>query len=116
MIPCFRSSPTSWVLAIDQTLPVPFVSGKGWGYDRFGNLRSLDNNQIDTPLGPQPPNFHYAGIGFALDIPRLQTDGDAFLSASIGLTPEPATLLLFGTTAAGVGLARWYRRTRAHAA
>lgn len=31
--------------------------------------------------------------------------------------PEPATLLLFGTTAAGLGLARWYRRReRAHAA
>jgi hypothetical protein len=30
-------------------------------------------------------------------------------------TPEPATLLLFGTTAAGLGLARWYRRrTRGH--
>lgn len=28
--------------------------------------------------------------------------------------PEPATLLLFGTTAAGLGLARW-RRRRAHA-
>lgn len=25
-------------------------------------------------------------------------------------TPEPTTLLLFGTTAAGLGLARWYRR------
>jgi hypothetical protein len=33
-------------------------------------------------------------------------------------TPEPATLLLFGTTAAGLGLARWRRcsRERKHAA
>jgi hypothetical protein len=31
--------------------------------------------------------------------------------------PEPATLLLFGTTAAGIGIARWRRRRTAnHAA
>jgi hypothetical protein len=38
--------------------------------------------------------------------------------ARIEPTPEPATLLLFGTTAAGLGLARWSRRRgeRAHAA
>jgi len=28
----------------------------------------------------------------------------------VTVTPEPATLLLFGTTGAGLGLARWYRR------
>jgi len=28
----------------------------------------------------------------------------------VEVTPEPATLLLFGTTGAGLGLARWYRR------
>lgn len=39
--------------------------------------------------------------------------------ARIEPTPEPTTLLLFGTTGAGLGLARWYRRRRrerAHAA
>ena len=30
--------------------------------------------------------------------------------------PEPATLLLWGTSAAGLTLARWYRRRPAHAA
>jgi PEP-CTERM motif-containing protein len=30
------------------------------------------------------------------------------------LVPEPATFLLFGTTAAGLGLARWRRRGRKH--
>jgi hypothetical protein len=34
----------------------------------------------------------------------------------IAATPEPATLLLWGTSAAGLGLARWRRRGRAHAA
>jgi trimeric autotransporter adhesin len=31
---------------------------------------------------------------------------------SLAETPEPATFLLFGTTAAGLGLARWRRRRR----
>jgi hypothetical protein len=42
-----------------------------------------------------------------------QTDSARF---DLQLTPEPATLLLWGTSAAGLTLARWYRRTHAHAA
>jgi hypothetical protein len=33
--------------------------------------------------------------------------------APVTATPEPATLLLFGTTSAGLALARWRRRSRA---
>jgi hypothetical protein len=33
---------------------------------------------------------------------------------SLYATPEPSTLLLFGTTAAGIGLARWRQRRRKH--
>jgi PEP-CTERM motif len=36
--------------------------------------------------------------------------------AEIDPTPEPTTLLLFGTTGAGLGLVRWFRRGRHHAA
>jgi hypothetical protein len=32
--------------------------------------------------------------------------------APVTATPEPATLLLFGTTSAGLALARWRRRNR----
>ncbi|HWP74383.1 MAG TPA: PEP-CTERM sorting domain-containing protein [Methylomirabilota bacterium] len=34
---------------------------------------------------------------------------DDFLYSEPAVVPEPATLLLFGTTAAGLGLARWRR-------
>ena len=33
-------------------------------------------------------------------------------AAAVAVVPEPATLMLFGTTAAGLGLARWRQRRR----
>jgi hypothetical protein len=50
-------------------------------------------------------NFQTVGIG------GFNVDG---LEAGFA-TPEPATLLLVGTTAAGLGLARWWKRRRSHA-
>ena len=56
------------------------------------------------------------------DIEKLRFDSNNFAFAStvavvvddltLNPVPEPATLLLFGTTAAGLGLARWIKRRR----
>ena len=46
---------------------------------------------------------------------RLEVEAEGFAYAGVA-TPEPMTLLLFGTTAAGLGLARWRHRRREHAA
>jgi hypothetical protein len=41
-----------------------------------------------------------------------EADGFANVSPPLNATPEPATLLLVGTTMAGIGLARWRQRRR----
>jgi hypothetical protein len=46
-------------------------------------------------------------LAFTVDNPGLWTS-----SATPNPIPEPATILLFGTTAAGLGLARWRHRRR----
>jgi len=51
----------------------------------------------NVPLGPSESG--------AIDIIVM----DDFLYSEPAVVPEPATLLLFGTTAAGLGLARWRR-------
>jgi hypothetical protein len=68
-----------------------------------------------------PPSFGFPGestgpasVTFALQPLAPLSNQWIFSSGEAHfVTPEPATLLLFGTTAAGLGLARWYRR-RAH--
>jgi len=61
----------------------------------IGQVNIISGN---SPLGPND--------GFGVDIVLL----DDFLYSEPSPVPEPTTLLLFGTTMAGLGLARWRRR------
>jgi hypothetical protein len=73
-------------------------------YSVSGNCNSFDSGS-DAFLFGLTPGSH-----------TLQLDVTAFGSASssppFNATPEPASLLLFGTTMAGIGLARWRQRRR----
>jgi hypothetical protein len=42
----------------------------------------------------------------------VEASGSAFASSAVDPVPEPGSLLLLGTTAAGLGLARWRQRRR----
>jgi hypothetical protein len=73
----------------------------------FGSVvTSLNDNGTTIPI---PLNS--AGIA-ALNLAR---GGEFALGGAVDLNPvpEPATLLLVGTSVAGVGLARWWKRRRA---
>jgi hypothetical protein len=101
----------SFNLSLVQTLPVADLHIAHWDYGPTGDQRAR-TNQLDTAIGPQPPGFVYQGIGFRienwpLDLP---SSGDLAIEAAVGLVPEPSTLLLVGTTAVGLGLARWRQR------
>jgi len=51
------------------------------------------------------------GFGWFNNSGAFSVSGD-LASGDLAPIPEPATLLLFGTTAAGLGLARWRQRRR----
>ena len=68
--------------------------------------RSVDNNGLESLIGSQSfllalsPGFH------TLDLVN-EAFGTADAEPIPAPVPEPVTFLLFGTTAAGLGLARW---------
>jgi hypothetical protein len=100
-------------LVVEQFSPVPSVGGPNWNFTGDGGLRA-DSNYFNMPLGPLPPGFHYRNSVFVVEPWNfsLPASGDLELSANIGLAPEPGTLVLLGTTAAGLGVARWLKRRR----
>lgn len=88
------------------------------GDDFYGVFSSSNNlNDAKFPLGL--PEFQRASTGapgtFILtdlsgNLVDFSVDPFFFTTAAPEVVPEPTTLLLFGTTAAGIGLAGWRRR------
>jgi hypothetical protein len=92
-----------------EPFPPGGVTAEGHLFQRSGPA-SLTFDWCLQCLEPLPPVCGPGGCFF----PPARVGAWQFESgiADIHPTPEPATLLLFGTTAAGLGLARWKQRRR----
>jgi hypothetical protein len=107
-------------LTLLQSSPVPGAGHTTWGFDLGGGGTQLPLQTIfgggptfmELPIGPQPPPYHYSSLVYTFDpFPfTIPSNGIVDVGADIGAIPEPTTLLLFGTTMAGLGLVRWRRR------
>jgi hypothetical protein len=69
---------------------------------------SPDGKTITLEGGLIPPSTSFKPL-FKTD---PKADADVKVEGQISVVPEPTTLLLFGSTAAGIGLARWRQRRR----
>lgn len=113
------------------TPPVFIPNGSELVYHPADDIRfrgaDLPNHSCDNIIGA-PPQFSCAvselmflpagtPLRFQGQINLTFVDPDRFsfpgsIDSSVSVVPEPTTLLLFGTTAAGLGLARWRQRRR----
>jgi hypothetical protein len=79
---------------------------------QFPNLNDPHFDPAECPRLASPKAISLAA---ATPFQQIDIHGEDIGSVQTGFaTPEPATLLLVGTGAAGVGLARWWKRRRAH--
>lgn len=67
------------------------------------NLAGSRETGTESFIVQLTPGFHSLLI-------EAQADGFARAGTALSPVPEPTTLIFFGTTAAGIGLARWRRR------
>ena len=66
--------------------------------------------EISAMLDPNNVTAFITGLTFVADGDFTGTMIPLITDVALEPVPEPATLLLFGTTAAGLGLARWRQR------
>jgi len=120
--PIVPSSPNapllSFSISIEQSSPVAATRLGGWSYGLGGGgtelpARDILTSYLEFPIGSPPPGYLYSSLVYTFEpFPSpLPSNGVVDMGADIGAIPEPTTLLLFGTTMAGLGLAaRWRKR------
>jgi hypothetical protein len=105
-------------LLLIQSSPAPGIAETTWTFGLGGGGTQLPlggpsgSFYFDLPIGAAPPPYDHFRLIYSLDSPfPIPSDGAVLVGAQLGAVPEPTTLLLFGTTMAGLGLARWKRRS-----
>jgi hypothetical protein len=101
-------------LSLTQSSPAPGIAGTTWTFGIGGGGTQLPlegpsgSFYFDLPIGAAPPPYDHFRLIYSLaSLFSIPSDGEVVVGAELGAVPEPTTLLLFGTTMAGLGLAAW---------
>jgi len=87
-------------------------NGAGQPIGPFFGFSGGPFDELRVTVGVSSPDDTVGSLRALLDNVQLGQSPPADVSATLAPTPEPTTLLLFGTTAGGLGLVRWHRRRR----
>ena len=88
--------------SIRQTSPIAAEGRLLWSF--ASGLDGGGTNYTDLPTGPAPPGYKYVITYEVPDLPsgRIDPNGSTAINGSVGLAPEPASIVLLGSGLAGL--------------
>ena len=112
LLPAVQSGPYTLSFLSGQSLIQQQLAANLQFFFPAGGVNAFDVTGIDPAAGLDPGNVtaFLTGLTFVADGDFTGTMTP--IIEDVAVTPEPATFLLFATTAAGLGLAGWKKRRR----